>query len=80
MSRSPPCLGWDGACFRLGWGGGYFDRTLAALVPRPLTNRHRTFCRAPADDLPANPHDIPLDLILSEDGVAATSAEAGTDR
>jgi 5,10-methenyltetrahydrofolate synthetase len=32
-----PCLGWACGCCRLGWGGGYFDRTRAALTPRLLT-------------------------------------------
>jgi 5,10-methenyltetrahydrofolate synthetase len=74
-----PCLGWDGACFRLGWGGGYFDRTLAALVPRPLTIGIALSAACLPTIFP-QPHDIPLDLILTEDGVAATSAEARTDR
>lgn len=30
-----PVVGWDAAKFRLGYGGGYFDRTLAVLSPRP---------------------------------------------
>lgn len=65
-----PCLGWDSGCFRLGWGGGYFDRTLAALAPRPMT----IGVALRAAKLPTifpQPHDIPLDLILTEDGVAA---------
>lgn len=65
-----PCLGWDGACFRLGWGGGYFDRTLAAFVARPLTlGIALSAARLPT--IFPQPHDIPLDLILTEDGVAA---------
>lgn len=66
-----PCLGWDSGCFRLGWGGGYFDRTLATLAPRPVT----IGVALRAAKLPTiypQPHDIPLDLILTEDGVAAT--------
>ena len=31
-----PLNGFDGDGYRLGYGGGYFDRTLAALTPRPL--------------------------------------------
>jgi 5,10-methenyltetrahydrofolate synthetase len=69
-----PCLGWDEACYRLGWGGGYFDRTLAALMPRPQT----IGIALSAAHLPTiypQPHDIPLDQILTEDGVAATRTD-----
>ena len=70
-----PCIGWDDACFRLGWGGGCFDRTLAALTPRPVTiGIALSAARLPT--IFPQPHDIPLDLILTEDGIAA----ARTDR
>lgn len=66
-----PCLGWDGGCYRLGWGGGYFDRTLAALHPRPFTvGIALTAARLPT--IYPQPHDIPLDAIVTEDGIGAT--------
>ncbi|MDW4500301.1 5-formyltetrahydrofolate cyclo-ligase [Sulfitobacter sp. D35] len=66
-----PCLGWTDDCYRLGWGGGYFDRTLAVLTPRPITiGIALNAARLPT--IFPQPHDIPLDLILTEDGVAAT--------
>lgn len=64
-----PCLGWDADCFRLGWGGGYYDRTLADLSPRPV----KVGVAMAAARLPTiypQPHDIPLDLIVTETGIA----------
>ncbi|WP_294607642.1 5-formyltetrahydrofolate cyclo-ligase [Roseovarius sp.] len=65
-----PCLGWEGECFRLGWGGGYFDRTLAVLDPRPLTIGI-ALTAARLTTIYPQPHDIPLDLIVTEDGLSA---------
>jgi 5-formyltetrahydrofolate cyclo-ligase len=63
----------------LGWGGGYFDRTLAALTPRPITiGIALNAARLPT--IFPQPHDIPLDLILTEDGVAATRPDSRTHR
>ena len=72
-----PCLGWTDDCYRLGWGGGYFDRTLAALTPRPITiGIALSAARLPT--IYPQPHDIPLDLILTEDGVAARRRDSRT--
>lgn len=70
-----PCLGWTAECYRLGWGGGYFDRTLAARAPRPMA----IGIALTAAQLPTiypQPHDIPLDLIVTEDGVPAERTQA----
>ncbi|CUH63042.1 5-formyltetrahydrofolate cyclo-ligase family protein [Thalassovita gelatinovora] len=63
-----PLLGWDVRGFRLGYGGGYFDRTLADLDPRPTTIGIG-FQAAHLTTIHPQPHDIPLDIILTEAGV-----------
>ena len=63
-----PLVGWDGAGFRLGYGGGYFDRTLAALSPRPFTIGIGLHSARLATIFP-QPHDIAMDVILTEAGV-----------
>jgi 5,10-methenyltetrahydrofolate synthetase len=65
-----PCLGWDAGCFRLGWGGGYFDRTLAVLSPRPFTIGI-ALAAACLPTIYPQPHDIPLDMIVTETGLLA---------
>lgn len=62
-----PLVGWDSAGFRLGYGGGYFDRTLAALRPRPFTIGIG-FHSACLITIFPQPHDIPLDVILTQEG------------
>jgi len=63
-----PLLAFDAQGFRLGYGGGYFDRTLAALVPRPLAIGIGFELGRVADIRP-QPHDIPLAVVVTEAGV-----------
>lgn len=74
-----PCLGWTDGCYRLGWGGGYFDRTLAVLTPPPVTIGI-ALAAARLPTIYPQPHDVPLDLILTEDGIAATRPDSRTHR
>ncbi len=62
-----PLVGWDRAGYRLGYGGGYFDRTLAALTPRPFTIGVG-FHSAELATIHPQPHDIGLDAILTDQG------------
>ncbi|GHU25499.1 5-formyltetrahydrofolate cyclo-ligase [Betaproteobacteria bacterium] len=63
-----PLTAFDAAGFRLGYGGGYFDRTLADLRPRPLAiGVSFELCRV--DSIHPEPHDERLDAIVTEDGV-----------
>lgn len=62
-----PLVAFDSQGFRLGYGGGYFDRTLAALVPRPLSIGVG-FELARTADVRPQAHDIPLDAVVTETG------------
>lgn len=65
-----PLVAFDAAGFRLGYGGGYFDRTLAAMVPRPLAfGVGFELARAPS--VCPQRHDIPLDAVVTEAGTRA---------
>jgi 5-formyltetrahydrofolate cyclo-ligase len=67
-----PCVGIDTARFRLGYGGGFYDRTLAAIeargLRRPLTVGV-AYDSGRVESIPREPHDIPLDVGVTESGV-----------
>ncbi|MEQ8816683.1 MAG: 5-formyltetrahydrofolate cyclo-ligase [Thalassobaculum sp.] len=62
-----PVVGFDHDCYRLGYGGGYFDRTLAALSPRP-TAVGVGHLEAGIATIYPQPHDIPMDAVITGDG------------
>jgi 5-formyltetrahydrofolate cyclo-ligase len=64
-----PCVGFGPNGVRLGYGGGFYDRTLADLRPRPYTVGVG-YAHGFIPWLTAEPHDVPLDAMLTEDGVA----------
>ena len=62
-----PVIGWDEAGHRLGYGAGYFDRTLASLAKRPLViGVSYEVARMPTIH-PQN-WDIPMDWVVTERG------------
>ena len=63
-----PCVGYGAGGYRLGYGGGFYDRTLANLTPKPYTVG-LGFATAFVDDLRPEPHDVPLQAILNDYGV-----------
>lgn len=68
-----PLVAFDDQGYRLGYGGGYFDRTLAVLSPRPLAFGVG-FELAHIDSVRPEPHDIPLDAIVTEAGIRRPGA------
>ncbi|TWG95511.1 5,10-methenyltetrahydrofolate synthetase [Mesorhizobium sp. J18] len=63
-----PVVGFDARCYRLGYGGGFFDRTLAALPRKPLTiGIGYGIARIPT--IYPQPHDIPMDVIITDAGI-----------
>jgi 5-formyltetrahydrofolate cyclo-ligase len=64
-----PCVGYGVGGYRLGYGGGFYDRTLAQLQPKPYT-AGLGFAAGFLPDLEPEAHDVALDAILNELGVA----------
>jgi 5-formyltetrahydrofolate cyclo-ligase len=65
-----PLLAFDAAGWRLGYGGGYYDRTLAQLrADRPLTALGFAYAGQEVDATPHGPGDARLDGVVTEAGL-----------
>jgi 5-formyltetrahydrofolate cyclo-ligase len=60
-----PCVGFDRRRYRLGFGGGYYDRTLARLSPRPIVVGI-AFEASRLDSIHPQPHDVQMDVVITE--------------
>ena len=63
-----PCVGYGPGGYRLGYGGGFYDRMLASLSPKPFSVG-LGFGMGFLPDFEPEPHDVPLDAILNDYGV-----------
>jgi 5,10-methenyltetrahydrofolate synthetase len=63
-----PLVGFDPRLYRLGYGGGFFDRTLAAHPGKPLVIGVGYSSQHIATIHP-QPHDIPMTRIITEKGL-----------
>jgi 5-formyltetrahydrofolate cyclo-ligase len=63
-----PLLGFDAAGFRLGYGAGYYDRTIASFAEKPLLIGVGFELGRLATIFP-QPHDIPMDAVVTERGL-----------
>jgi 5,10-methenyltetrahydrofolate synthetase len=69
-----PMVGFDARGYRLGHGGGYFDRTLAGLAPPPV-KIGIAFELSRMPTIRPQAHDVPMDLVVTEAGIHAVTAE-----
>ena len=63
-----PPVGIDAQGYRLGYGGGYFDRTLAAMARKPVCIA-TAFEISRIDSLDPQAHDVRMDFVVSETGI-----------
>lgn len=70
-----PLLGFDKNGTRLGYGGGYYDRTLANLSKKPRLIG-LAFAAQELDEIPREAHDVPLDAVITENGIRHFGASA----
>jgi 5-formyltetrahydrofolate cyclo-ligase len=66
-----PLVGFDARGYRLGYGGGYYDRTLAAMTPRPRAIGVG-YELGRLETIHPQPHDVPMDAIVTEAGVVGS--------
>ena len=69
-----PLLAFDAAGWRLGYGGGFYDRTIADLATRrhPCALIGLGFDGQKLDKVPIGPYDMPLDAVLTPSGLHRT--------
>lgn len=71
-----PVVAFDAGGYRLGYGGGYFDRTLAMIARRPrviAVGYEMQFI----ETIHPQPHDFPVDYVVTERGVYERRTDSG---
>tara|TARA_B100000686_G_scaffold222295_1_gene229447 strand:+ start:1861 stop:2481 length:621 start_codon:yes stop_codon:yes gene_type:complete len=69
-----PMLGFDTQGHRLGYGGGYYDRTISSINPHPLVIGI-AFESLRLDSIYPNSHDVAMDFIVTEAGIYQVSKQ-----
>jgi len=73
-----PMLAFDEDGYRLGYGGGFYDRSLEALRrEKPVLAVGVAYAGQRVDRVPRGPYDQPLDWVITEDGALQFDMEAG---
>ena len=73
-----PLSAFDAAGNRIGYGAGHYDRAIARLRAKGMRPRlvGIAFSCQEVEEVPAEPHDVPLDAILTEDGLRQLGGRA----
>lgn len=66
-----PCVGFTQSLWRLGYGGGYFDRWLAQHPHVTAVGVAWSACEIAPQDWSVQPHDLPLTIVVTESGVVS---------
>lgn len=62
-----PMLGYTRDGYRLGYGSGFYDRTIASMrLLKPIKTIGLAFSTQEIEQLPVEPHDIKMDVIITE--------------
>jgi 5-formyltetrahydrofolate cyclo-ligase len=74
-----PLLAFDRSGGRLGYGKGYYDRTLAKLrsAPRPPVAIGLAFAEQEVEEVPTGPDDVALDAVITERALLRFGAHGG---
>ena len=72
-----PMLAFDGRGHRLGYGGGFYDRTIAGLRARGrVTAFGFAYAAQQVDEVPDGETDMRLDAVITEAGILWTGEAA----
>jgi len=75
-----PLLGFDARGYRLGYGGGYYDRALAKLRAQgPVTAVGLAYAAQEVEEVPREVHDERLDWVITETGARVAPISMHTD-
>ena len=70
-----PLVAFDRRGGRIGYGKGHFDRAIAALADKhPILTIGLAYAVQEIDEVPAEPHDRPLDIVVTETELIRTQA------
>ena len=65
-----PMLAFDRAGYRLGYGGGFYDRTLEKIrAMKKITAVGVAYGEQQVESIPRDEHDQPLDMIITDEGI-----------